>query len=186
MLLWQQVTGGQDTLIIAPSVFHSTTTAVYTISLQQHSDSSPKLDTVHFISSLTGQSSQLTVFYTSPTPNCVSQSPSSTLHKVPVLQQVSTMLGEEVIVVMVTVIVVLLGFVAVCCSLWRHGNSGSTSHTGFLFHMQSAASPTPQPLPSILMSSSGTPPGSSPRQSHHRTSAFTPTNNSPHYTPYNQ
>ena len=206
MLLWQQVTAGQDhTLIIAPPMFYSTATAVYTISQQQQqdhviSDSSPKLDTVHFISLLTGQSSQLTVLYTSSTPNCVSQSdhlrdtsmlpsatPPSTLHKVPVLQQLSTVLGEEMIVVMVTVIVVLLGFVAVCCSLWRHGNGGSTSQTGFSFHMQSASSPTPQPLPPILMSSpNGTPPGSSPRQPHPRTSAFTPTNNSPHYTLYNQ
>jgi len=168
---------------------------------QQHhviSDSSPKLDTVHFISALTGQSSQLTVLSTSPTPNCVSQSghsvdnsvlPSaapSSLHKLPLLQQVSAVLGQEMIVVMVTAIVVLLGFVAVCCSLWRHGDSGSTSQTGFSIHMQPTASSTPQPLPPILMSPSSTPPGSSPRQPHHRTSAFTPTNNSPHYTLYNQ
>ena len=167
------------------------------------SDSSPKLDTVNFISSLTGQSSQLSVYSTSHTRNCISQSdhlvdhsilpsatPPSTLHKVPLLQHVSALVGEEVIVVMVTAIVVLLGFVAVCCSLWRHGNSGSTNQSGFSFHVPSAASSTPQPLPPILMSTpSATPPGSSPRQPHHRAataSAFTPTNNSPHYTLYNQ
>ena len=166
------------------------------------SDSSRKLDTVNFISSFTGQSSQLSVFSTSHTPNCISQSdhsvdhpilpsatPPSTLHKLPLLQQVSAFVGDELIIVMVTAVVVLLGFVAVCCSLWRHGNSGSTNQSGFSFHVPSAASSTPQPLPPILMSTpSATPPGSSPKQPHHRAaaSAFTPTNNSPHYTLYNQ
>lgn len=162
------------------------------------SDSSPKLDTVNFISSLTGQSSQVSVLSTSHTQNCVSQSDHSvdglvsatpsTLHKVPLLQQVSAVVGEKLIVVMVTGIVVLLGFIAVCCSLWRHGNTGSTNQGGFSFHMPSPPTSTPQPLPPILMSSpSATPPGSSPKQPHQRSaSAFTPTNNSPHYTLYNQ
>ena len=163
------------------------------------SDSSLKLHTVNFISSLTRQSSQLSV-YSSHTSDCISQSdhsvlpsatPPSTLHKIPLLQYASSLVGEEVIVVMVTAVVVLLGFVAVCCSLWRHGNSGSTNQSGFSFHVPSTGSSTPQPLPPILMSTpSATPPGSSPRQPHHRAaaaaSAFTPTNNSPHYTLYNQ
>ena len=208
-MFYEQVSsvGEAHTLIIAPPVFYSATSAVYTISVEMQedrviTDSSPKLDTVNFISSLTGQSSQLSVFYTSHTPNCISQSdhsvdnsilpsatPPSTLHKVPLLQQVSAVVGKDVIVVMVTGIVVLLGFVAVCCSLWRHGNSSLANQSGFSFHVPSAASSTPQPLPPILMSTpSATPPGSSPRQPHHRVaaSAFTPTNNSPHYTLYNQ
>lgn len=201
---YEQVSAADD-LIIAPSMFHSTSSAVYTISLQQQdhviSDSSPKLDTVHFISLLTGQSSELSVLCTSHTSSCVSQSdhsvddsilpsatPSSTLHKIPLLQQVSAVLGEELIVVMVTGIAVLIGFVAVCCSLWRHGNRGSANQSGFSFYMPSPANSTSQPLPPILMSpASSTPPGSSPRQSpHSRVSAFTPTNNSPHYTLYKQ
>ena len=154
------------------------------------SDSSLKLHIVNFISSLTKQSSQLFV-YSSHTPECITQSdhsvlpsatPPSTLHKIPLLQHVSALVREEVIVVTV---MVLLGFVAVCCSLWCHGNSGSTNQSGFSFHIPSTASSTPQPLPPILMSTlSTTPPGSSPRQPHHRAAAstFTPTNNSPHYT----
>lgn len=183
-------------------MFYSPTHAVYTISQQRDhvtTDQSAKLNTVHFISSLTGQSTHLSVLSASHTPNCVSQSdhsvddsvtptPPSTLHKIPLLQQVSAIMGEELFVVMVTAIVVLLGFIAVCCSLWRHGNRGSTNQNGFSFHMQSPTSSTPQPLPPILMPSpSATPPGSSPRQPHQRAaSAFTPTNNSPHYSLYNQ
>ena len=194
-----QVSLDEDhTLIIAPPVFHSPTTTVYTISQQkQHEDHvmpdpSPKLDTVHFISTLTGQSSQLSVLSFSPSSDCASQSdqsvddtvsatPPSTL--IPLLQQVTAVVGAELIVVMVTAIVVLLGSVAVCCSLWRHGNSGSTNQGGFSYHMSSASS-TPRPLPPFLVSSpTTTPPGSSPRQPHQRSgSAFTPTNNSPHYS----
>ena len=199
----QVSTGEDNTLIIAPPEFHSATSAVYTISRQNHEDhviseSSPKLVMVNFISLLTGQSSQLTVMSSSHGANCISQSqhsadglPSATpptmLHKVPILQQVSAFVGDEIIVIMVTGIVVLLGFLAVCCSLWRHGNSGSTNQSGFSSHIPSATSSTPQPLPPILMSTSSTCPGTSPRQPHQRsTSAFTPTNNSPHYTLYNQ
>lgn len=155
-------------------------------------DPTPKLDTVHFISTLTGQSSQLSVLSFIHTSDCTSQSdhsmddsvsatPPSTL--VPLLQQVTAVMGKELIVVMVTAIVVLLGSVVVCCSLWRHGNSNSTNPGGFLYHMSSASS-TPRPLPPFLMSPpTTTPPGTSPRQPHQRSgSAFTPTNNSPHYS----
>ena len=200
-----QVSTEDNTLIIAPPVFDSATKAVYTISRQNQenhviSESSPKLVTVNFISLLTGQSSQLTVMSSSHGANCVSQSqhsadnlisatPPTMLHKVPILQQVSTFVGDEMIVVMVTGIVVLLGFLAVCCSLWRHGNSSSTNQSGFSSHVPSATSSTPQPLPPVLMTtpSSTACPGTSPRQPHQRAaSAFTPTNNSPHYTLYNQ
>ena len=120
-------------------------------------DPSPKLDTVHFISTLTGQSSQLSVLSFSPSSDCASQSdqsvhdtvsatPPSTL--IPLLQQVTAVVGAELIVVMVTAIVVLLGSVAVCCSLWRHGNSGSTNQGGFSYHMSSASS-TPSTTPTF-------------------------------------
>lgn len=197
----QVSTDHDNTLIIAPPVFYSPTRAVYTISQLDHvisEPSSPKLNTiVHFISSLTGQSSVLSVLSTSHTPDCVSQSdhsvsdsnspsaatPPSQLHKVPLVHQLSAILGEELIVVIVTGLVVLVGFVAVCCSLWRHGNTGSSNQTGFSFHIPSADSSTPQSLPPILMSSSNTPPGSSPQQLQFRGgSAFTPTNNSSHCT----
>ena len=156
-------------------------------------DATPTTKLLHFTSSLTDQSVQLSV--TSPSSSCASQSelpvyvpptpsatPTSELHKLTFLQEILTALGEELVVVMVTLLVVLLGFLAVCCALWRHGNSSSANQDGFSSHIPSDSSPVGQPLPPVLMSQ-GTP---SPRQQpHQRPSAFTPTNNSPHYTLYN-
>ncbi|XP_065903533.1 nuclear pore membrane glycoprotein 210-like isoform X3 [Dysidea avara] len=189
-----QVSSHDHTLIVAPPLLYSTK-AVYSISQSSHvnRDVTPTTQVLYLTSSLTGQSVQLSVM--SPSSSCASQSdlpvyvspspsatPTSELHKLTFLQEILTILGEEMVVVMVTLLVVLLGFVGICCSLWRHGNSSSANQDGFSSHIPSDSSPAGQPLPPLLMSQ-GTP---SPRQQpHQRASAFTPTNNSPHYTLYN-
>jgi len=190
-----QVSSLDHTLIVAAPKLYSTK-AVYSISLAAHvnQDTTPTTQLLHFTSSLTGQSVQLSVI--SPSPSCASQSdllvhespspsatPTTELHKLTFLQEILTILGEELVVVMVTLLVVLIGFVGVCCSLWRHGNSSSANQDGFSSHIPADSSPVGQPLPPVLMSQ-GTP--SPHQQPHQRPSAFTPTNNSPHYTLYNQ
>ena len=181
-------------LIVAAPTLYSTK-AVYSISLAAHvtEDSVPTTQLLHFTSSLTGQSVQLSVV--SPSSSCASQSdlpiyvspspsatPTSELHKWTFLREIQTILGEELVVVMVTLLVVFLGFIVVCCSLWRHGNSSSANQDGFSSHIPSDSSPAVQPLPPVLMSQGTPSPHQQPRQ---RPSAFTPTNNSPHYTLYN-